>query len=92
MQCKDIPDKPILEFLRDLPPYPGMTTPQWACWFKSNNFFPENSVLHAMPKECTAKLGLAKMRQLIKRGLVKGCPCGCRGDFEITDKGLEALT
>lgn len=30
---------------------------------------------------------LGKMRMLIRRGLVDGCPCGCRGDFEITPKG-----
>ncbi len=37
------------------------------------------------------KLILAKMKQLIKRGLVDGCACGCRGDFEITPKGEEWL-
>jgi len=29
----------------------------------------------------------AKMRKLIKRGLVNGCACGCRGDFILTEKG-----
>lgn len=29
----------------------------------------------------------AKMRRLIKRGLVHGCACGCRGDFTLTVKG-----
>ena len=29
------------------------------------------------------KVLLAKMRRLIKKGKVKGCACGCRGDFEI---------
>lgn len=37
------------------------------------------------------KVVLAKARQLIKRGLLDGCGCGCRGDFEITDKGRELL-
>lgn len=27
------------------------------------------------------KLVLAKARKLIRRGLVTGCACGCRGDF-----------
>lgn len=37
------------------------------------------------------KVVLAKARQLIKRGLLDGCGCGCRGDFEITAKGRELL-
>jgi hypothetical protein len=28
-----------------------------------------------------AKIVLAKARSLIKRGLIEGCCCGCRGDF-----------
>lgn len=28
------------------------------------------------------KVLLAKARKLIRRGLVDGCPCGCRGEFE----------
>lgn len=38
-----------------------------------------------------SKVVLAKCRQLMKRGLINGCDCGCRGDFEITDKGREYL-
>lgn len=29
------------------------------------------------------KVVLAKVRQLIKRRLVNGCGCGCRGDLEL---------
>ena len=28
---------------------------------------------------------------LVRRGLVTGCGCGCRGDFEITAKGIQWL-
>lgn len=34
---------------------------------------------------------LAKMQSMERRGLVTGCTCGCRGDFELTDKGRAAL-
>lgn len=27
----------------------------------------------------------AKARRLIRRGLLTGCTCGCRGDFEVVD-------
>lgn len=41
----------------------------------------------AMEWDVTARLGyprkvvLAKARKLIKRGLMDGCACGCRGDW-----------
>lgn len=37
------------------------------------------------------KVVLAKARRLIQRGLMDGCFCGCRGDFEITAKGIQYL-
>lgn len=33
------------------------------------------------------KVVLAKARALIRRGLLNGCGCGCRGDFEVTYDG-----
>lgn len=80
MQCKDIPDPPILEFLAAL-------NGRWATWFGDEY---DNSVTRAMPG-VPAKLALAKMRMLIRRGVVDGCPCGCRGDFVLTDKGKAEL-
>lgn len=44
-----------------------------------------------MPSDIPDKLALAKMRMLIRKGLVDGCGCGCRGDFELTGKGYAAL-
>lgn len=29
----------------------------------------------------------AKLRKLIRRGLLDGCYCGCRGDFQLTEAG-----
>jgi hypothetical protein len=86
MQCKDIPEQPILEFLAG--PYDGWLAPGKGTWF--GNEYP-NSVTHAMPEGTPSKLALAKMRTMIRRGFVSGCACGCRGDFEITDKGRELL-
>lgn len=34
---------------------------------------------------------LSKARSLIARGLMTGCDCGCRGDFELTDSGRQAI-
>lgn len=54
-------------------------------------FGDERDVTQALPPETTRKLVLAKMRMLIRRGPVDCCDCGCRGDFEITDKGESFL-
>lgn len=82
MQCKDIPDLPVLEFLIGLGDVPA----NW--WFDSIDDKPySNSVLNAMPTGTVEKLARAKMGQLIRRDLVQGCTCGCRGDFRITNKG-----
>jgi hypothetical protein len=80
MQCKDIPDEPILQFLANRKGH-------WCNW----TFGDAWDVHQAMPEGTPNKLVLAKMRMLIRRGLVDGCDCGCRGDFEITDKGLQHL-
>lgn len=80
MQCKDIPDEPILRFLEGL-------NGEWANWY----FGDENDVGCAMPAATPEKLKLAKMRMLIRRGLVDGCDCGCRGDFVLSEKGRRFL-
>lgn len=80
MQCKDIADRPILEFLHGL-------DGRWATWLGDEY---ENSVTKAMPG-VPPKLALAKMRMLIRRGVVDGCACGCRGDFTLTGKGAAEL-
>lgn len=80
-KCKDIPDKPIMDFLLK---HKG----EWCNWISEN----DKNVKNAMPKNLASeKLVLSKMKQLIKRGLVTGCDCGCRGDFEITSEGEDWL-
>ena len=37
------------------------------------------------------KVVLSKCAALLKRGLLDGCDCGCRGDWILTDKGKEFL-
>lgn len=92
MQSKDIPDVPVLEFLENrklaLLPFPG--APGTLLARKDGSLF-ENSVQHAMPAGVPMKLMRAKMASLMKRKLVDGCVCGCRGDFELTEKGKAHL-
>jgi hypothetical protein len=84
MQAKEIPEIPVLQFLESL-------GGQWANWMGLTEFDNPRSVLNAMPVGTLPKLALAKMRALMKRGLVEGCPCGCRGDFVITPAGIKVL-
>lgn len=42
--------------------------------------------------EVNWKLTLSKARNLMKKGLLEGCDCGCRGDFYLTPAGYEKVT
>ena len=93
MQTKDIPDMPVLEFLepRSRVKLPTPEVPGSLLVHEDGSLFP-TSVQHAMPAGLPWKLARSKMASLLKRGLVDGCTCGCRGDFELTEKGLAHLT
>lgn len=52
----------------------------------------DNSIGLAMPEGATEKFQLAVMKNLIRKGFVDGCCCGCRGDFELTLEGKLLLS
>jgi len=76
VQCKDIPEEPILEFVAQCSP--------WAVLFDNH----PRSVRWAMPAGTPGNLARAKMRQMVSKGLLDGCACGCRGDFRIPHMAL----
>ena len=86
IQAKHLPEKPILEFLASRK---GVS-----CFFDSDTHAKHflSSIVTAFPAGTPPEVIRAKMRSLIKRGLVDGCACGCRGDYEITNKGRSRLT
>lgn len=45
----------------------------------------------APPLRYPEKVVLAKAKTLIRRGIIDGCCCGCRGDFWLTGKGRELV-
>jgi hypothetical protein len=89
-KASDIPDEMILKYLAQ---HQG----RWTMLFRTEfstwlNNHPQSLYRRTVvPDGTPEKVLRAKMRSLYKRGLVGGCPCGCRGDFEITDKGLELI-
>lgn len=94
MQCKDIPDIPILEFLYEIyKKNPNQT--QWTCAWNCDDerkFMP--SIWDAMPSWVNQKLVTAKMYQLYKRRFIDGNGSTSaldRGDYVITQKGIEFL-
>lgn len=93
MQCKDIDDLPILEFIslfgRNDKGSPTMDKLPAIIGGGSSDL---RCVSRAMPGVTSWKLAHAKMIMLHRRGLIDGCTCGCRGDFELTEKGWQYLS
>lgn len=88
IQGKDIPSRPIIEFVAK---HGGIG----CTWFKTEwadgSFtYSERSVYNAMPipDHLPDRLVFVKMNNLIKKGYLDGCTCGCRGDYEISEKGI----
>lgn len=79
MQAKDIPERPIIEFLGKLRDNPVSSRAPWGTSFAGY----DNSILNAMPPGTPQKVAMAKMRAMIRKGMVVGCCCGCRGDFRL---------
>lgn len=45
----------------------------------------------AFPKGTDQEFHMSRLRSLYDRDLIEGCTCGCKGNFEITDKGISFL-
>ena len=89
-QCKDIDTIALLERIWDI-----NRAGHWAFrfWLDSGGNErcpfdgPDLLLGHSVPD----KLFLAKMRNLFAKGLVRGCDCGCRGDYVVTEKGCDLI-
>jgi len=91
MQAKDITDEDMLAAVRwyaephdptqcrtcqNFGPPPAGEGHFWIShWTLGPDWFPD------VPE----KVVLAKLRKLLKRGLVAGCACGCRGDWRVVE-------
>lgn len=102
MQAKDLPDRDILALVYAI----SMGEKRRGRWIDGHAMFDgvEYWKRNARPDawvfvgdleyhlpEVPTKVIMAKMRALIRRKLIDGCACGCRGDFWVTEKGREYL-
>lgn len=71
MQAKDISDKVALAALSKARGLHGV--PRWSSL----------SDVQAALAQFPPKVVLAKLRSMVKRRVISGCACGCRGDFEL---------
>lgn len=81
MQVKDISDE---AFLAAVATCSVRQAQEWGykdAW--CNRMDVEAELSRMLGVEVPWKIVLAKARKLIKRGLMDGCPCGCRGDFDL---------
>lgn len=97
-QAKDIPDADVLAALDPEP------NPRWMThWPRPAGTDPAEAINgRAQPwpwSICTAVPSLAafpekvmrsKLASMMRRGLIDGCDCGCRGDWMLTEKGRAA--
>lgn len=70
MQAKDIPENGILTLVAST--HTNIGTSLWD--------------VQAAMSDFPAKVVQAKLRSLVKRGILQGCACGCRGDFRTTEQ------
>lgn len=68
MQAKDIPEERLLDII-------GAINDEGS-WAFTWDVYPALA-------EFPHKVVLAKLRSMIRRGVIVGCGCGCRGDFYI---------
>jgi hypothetical protein len=85
-KLSDMPDLPLVEFVVALDGAWGT----W-CWSDTPDFDWNNSVAPLFPPDTPWKLIHKKMARLIERGIIEGCPCPCRGDYEMTEASLRFL-
>lgn len=72
MQAKDIKDDEMLTALAAVRGKNG--APNWSSLYDVYVHF-----AGTIPQ----KVVLAKLRSMVKRHVIRGCACGCRGDFEL---------
>jgi hypothetical protein len=67
------------------------TPHDWGTWFWADDYNPDNSVIRVMPEGTSLLRARAIMKKLDQAGLISGCHCGCRGEYQLTFLGTTLL-
>ena len=89
LQAKHIPDIAVLRVLARAGVTGDCGEGPWHT-YETNPSMP--AIQDAFPPACPRSLMRAKMAALIKKGLVGGCTCGCRGDFHLLSAGWSLVS
>jgi hypothetical protein len=76
-KAADLPDRDVLAAVYEL--------------VEAQGYWTNTAAVHERFASYPFKVVAAKLKSLYKRGLVSGCPCGCRGDWELTWEGRQVL-
>jgi len=100
VKCKDLDDGLVVNIVASLgrlfriaadgrdpwPPRPY--TVECENWWAMTSDVEESLAVH-LGVHVHPKIVHAKLRRLHERGLLSGCPCGCRGDWSVTTAWLQ---
>lgn len=79
MKASDLSDEGILSVLRQ-------RSGVWHTHFPPTGGVMPRVYDPSLP-DAPQKVLLAKLRSMCRRGLIRGCGCGCRGDWHVDDHG-----
>lgn len=79
MKAADIPDELMLTAVRN-------STQPWGTAHRNDV---ETEVSRLLHRDVPWKVTLAKARTLIRQKRMDGCPCSCRGDWSVIERGDE---
>ncbi len=82
-QAKDVSDLDVLRVVRELMTESYEQKPMIDAYL-----WTLRSDIQARFPGVPEKVVLAKLASLVRRKLIDGCACGCRGDFVLTPVGL----
>lgn len=81
MQAKDISDESVLAAIERVAK-PGSTDGYMGLAPSASRW----DIAWQLGGDLPEKVLLAKLRTMVRRGVLEGCTCGCRGDFHILAK------
>ncbi len=73
MKASDVPEDTVIALIRELG---ASNAAKWAFLWDIQGRLPQ----------FPPKVVKAKLAAMVKRGVIGGCGCGCRGDFHIKDE------